>query len=200
MSVDPTHRALDAMLAEYQTIRQESLESIGHRMTVMNFTFVTLGVIISGLLTRKVSDLLAGLIAVLFVPQIAKAALLIWLGEYQRSRRAGKWLAVLEQRINEAVDTDALGWESKLWSAGTDREATRHMGYPYVAVVVLLLGAGYTALALGIYLLFAKTERSWGLGSAVAVSTALAILSVCVELGFIAFFLKRWVRCQRGDV
>jgi len=30
---------LDALLAEYATLRQESLGAIGHRVAVMNFTF-----------------------------------------------------------------------------------------------------------------------------------------------------------------
>ena len=135
------------MLAEYGTLRQESLEAVGHRMTVMSFTFAAVGVIIGGLLTRKVSDAVAGLIAVLFVPQVSKAALLIWLGEYERSQRAGKWLAELEQRVNRALGADALAWETTLLAArrttameaaGSSRTPV-HMGYPYVSVVALVV-------------------------------------------------------------
>jgi hypothetical protein len=195
--LDPS-RAVDAMLAEYQTLRQESLESISHRMTIVNFTFAILGVVIGGLLTRTVSDLLAGLIAVLFVPQIAKAALLMWLGEYERSRRAGKWLCELEERINDGVGAKAVGWESRLWkgSSATGDDTAAHMDYPYVAVIVLLLGAGYTAIALGTYLLFVHLERTWGVGGAVAISTAIAVASAVFELLFFWYFRAKWATCR----
>jgi len=198
---------VEAMLAEYGTLRQESLEAVGHRMTVMSFTFAAVGVIIGGLLTRKVSDAVAGLIAVLFVPQVSKAALLIWLGEYERSQRAGKWLAELEQRVNRALGADALAWETTLLAARrtTDMEAAGssrppvHMGYPYVSVVALLVGAGYTATALGTYLLFAEARRRWGTDVAAATAAGIAVAASIVELAFIRFFLNRWKACRAGN-
>ena len=99
---------VEAMLAEYGTLRQESLEAVGHRMTVMSFTFAAVGVIIGGLLTRKVSDAVAGLIAVLFVPQVSKAALLIWLGKVllgQRETVAVEGTATVTHEIPVATVT-----------------------------------------------------------------------------------------------
>jgi hypothetical protein len=187
-------KVIDAMLAEYETLREESLQSIGHRLTVVTFTFAILGVVISGLLTGKVSDAVAGLIAILFLPQVAKAALWMWLGEYQRSRRAGKAIAELERKINVAVAAEALSWESKLWDAESKAQRTkvRHMNYPYAAVIVFLLGASYTATALGIYLLYSPTKRRWGADVANDLAIGISLLALVIEAAFAVDFHRRW--------
>src|SRR5689334_12686725 len=82
----PKHaKSIDAMLAEYASLRTESLTSITNRITVANFAFGAVAVIVAALLTDTTPDITKGAIAFLFVPQIAKAGLLIWLGEYERS-------------------------------------------------------------------------------------------------------------------
>lgn len=189
--------ALDAMLAEYESLREESLASLTHRMTVMNFTFGGLAVLIAGLLTRKVSDALAGVVAVLFVPQVGKAALLIWLGEYARSRRAGRWLRSLERKINAHTKADAMGWETSL--ANSVDQPTQHMVYPYAAVVGLILGATYTASVLGIYLITTWLRTSQGDHRAALAAGAVSGAVVLVEGMFLLFFLKRWSACRAPD-
>lgn len=192
-------RAVDAMLAEYETLRQESLQSIGHRMTIVTFTFAILGVVISGLLTGKVAPVVAGLIATCFLPQVAKAALWMWLGEYQRSRRAGKAIAELECKINTAVGAKALSWESNLWKPKdrSSRESARHMDYPYAAVIVFLLGAGYTAIALGTYLLYTPAKLRWGVDVAIDLTIGISLLAALVEAVFLWDFHRRWTDCRK---
>jgi hypothetical protein len=190
-STGPTEM-FQAMLAEYQSLRQESLGAIGHRMTVMSFTFAALSVVIGGLLTRQVSDLLAGLLALLFVPQMAKAGLLIWLGEYRRSQRAGRWVAALESKINNIADGDAMGWETHLSSKSL------HMSYPYVAVVALVMGIGYTGDALGGYFVYLELDRNWSQCAAIALIIVVAVVVVAAEVGFLRFFQSRWRACRTG--
>jgi hypothetical protein len=79
-------------------------------------------VIVAGLLTSKAPYYLVGFIAYFGVPQIAKSALLMWLGEYRRSARAGQALRSIEQRINSLVGEDTLSWERGL-SHGRQRSA-----------------------------------------------------------------------------
>jgi hypothetical protein len=130
-------------VAEYNSLRQESLQAITNRLQVLNFTFAALSVVIAAVLAGKVPPLAAAVITIAFVPSVAKAALLVWLGEYSRSQRAGRWIAELETRINKDVGAPVLGWESKLLARSA------HMGFPYRAVVGLLLGAGYASYVLG---------------------------------------------------
>jgi hypothetical protein len=195
--LDTEKAAFEAMLTEYRSLRQESMESLGHRMTVMNFAFGSLTVVIAGLLTRKVSDATAGVIGVLFVPQVAKAALLIWLGEYERSRRAGRWLRDLEQKINDVTGRTSMGWETSL---GDERgRSARHMAYPYIAVIALVGGAAYVAIGLGTYMLAAQVRDDAGAGWAGVTVGLILALAIVVEGAFIRFFLKRWEACRKAE-
>lgn len=100
-------------LAEYGSLRQESLQAITNRLQVLNFTFAALSVVVAAVVAGKVPPLAAAAITIVFVPSVAKAALLVWLGEYSRSQRAGRWIAELEERINLDAGAPVLGWESK---------------------------------------------------------------------------------------
>lgn len=178
---------LQAMLAEYTALREESIQSIQHRILVMNFTFGALSVIIAGLVSRRVPDLMSGLIALLFVPQMAKAGLLIWLGEYNRSQRAGRWLTRLEAKINDLLESpDAMGWEGTLASRGT------HMAYPYVATTVIVLGTGYAGSILGAYFLLVQFRAAFPHTPSWPVAVAIALYILTVEGLFLRFFRKKW--------
>ena len=178
---------LQAMLAEYAALREESLQAIQHRIMVMNFTFGALSVVIAGLVGRRVPDLMSGLIALLFVPQMAKAGLLIWLGEYNRSQRAGRWLTRLEAKINDLLESpDAMGWESALASRGT------HMAYPYVATTVIVLGTGYAGSILGAYFLLVQFRTTFPHLSSWPVALTIALYILAVEALFLRFFRKKW--------
>ncbi len=187
-------RLLDAMLKQYETVRAESIAAIGNRLTVMNFTFAALSVMTAGLLTRQVSDALAGVIAIVFVPQFGKAGLLVWLGEHERSQRAGRYLRALEVRICAAVGQDTLGWETWLerQPAPTGRESSLHMRYPYIAVVVLLVGVGWAGEALGVYLLAHATSHRPGSPWSIVIPVAAGAACLLVEGCFLRFFSGRW--------
>lgn len=187
---DPHGRpALDAMLAEYETVRQESMAAIGNRMTVMSFTLASFSIILAGLLTGKAPDVLAGVVALVAVPLLANAALLIWLGEYERSQRAGLHLVSLEKAINDCVGIDAMGWQKKL-SSGAGRPF-RHMTYPYVAASGVVLGIGYMGSALGISLLARGLHEESSVVRFGVLIGAIA-LTVVIEAAFIVFFIRRF--------
>jgi biotin transporter BioY len=176
---------VQAALAEYESLRQESMASISNRVTVVNFTFGALAVIIAALLAQPEPGLLSGVIAVLFVPQLAKTGLLIWLGEYDRSQRAGRWIRDLEIRINTLVDNRSMSWESALLSKGT------HMSYPYASTVLLLLGAGWASLVVGVAIVYANLstgDPGW-LGWA---AVAGVVVIVVAEVLFALFFRRKW--------
>lgn len=182
------------MLTEYATLREEVLAAIGHRVAIMNFTFAAMSVLLAGLLTRKVPDSLAGLIAFIAVPQFSHAGLLIWLGEYRRSQRASIWLSKLETRINAAVDTPALSWEGR--SDGDNAEQYAHMGFPYVATVALLLGAAYVALGLGGYLITRWLQDAIDGVSLWLIIPPLALYALISETAFLLFFRSKWRECR----
>lgn len=195
VGVEATEQALavQAMLNEYNSLRQESMSSIGHRVTVANFSFGAVAVIVAAFITQQKPDWVMGLVTMLLVPQIAKVGLLIWLGEYNRSQRAGKWIAELEQRVSATVSCNrVMAWESTLLGNSI------HMTYPYLSVVLLLLGVGWTSTIVGAAALAryfgAALLQPW----AIVVVVVLVAVVVTVEVLFIRFFRAKWREIKRN--
>ncbi|MEX2448020.1 MAG: hypothetical protein WD404_04665 [Solirubrobacterales bacterium] len=182
------------MLAEYETLRNEVLAAIAHRVAVMNFVFAALTVLLAGLLTRNIGDAVAAAVAIFAVPQFAHAGLLIWLGEYRRSQRASLWLSRLEQRINREVEVKAMGWEGR----SQDPAATdfKHMAFPYVATVTLLVGVAYAGLAIGGFLLVEWWKGHSDLHLWIPL-TGVGVYALVTEAAFLWFFVSRWRECRR---
>jgi hypothetical protein len=180
--------ALTAMLAEYESLRGESLASIGHRISIMNFTFGAMALLLAALLTNALPSTVGAVASLVVLPQIAKAALLIWLGEYARSQRAGRGVAQLEGRINRMLGTDALTWETSI------QTRTTHLGYPYVATTLLILGSGYAAELVGMWFMF-DALAGWDEGRALS-SAAVALAILCYEALFLRFFRMQWAKIR----
>ncbi len=187
---------LQALLAEYDSLRRESLTSISNRIIIANFTFVALALILAALVTRTRPSAIVGIVSLFFVPQVAKTGLLIWLGEYDRSQRVGHWLKGVEQRINHILDREVMTWEGSLQHQGT------HMGYPYLATVLLLLGAGWASSLLGLFMIHQAVSYavvhhylSW-------ITAGLTSYVLIVELLFGWFFRNKWrhIRMSYGAV
>jgi len=174
---------LEALLAEYGCLREESLRGIDNRITIMNFTFGALSIVLASLLANRVPRSLAGIVGLLFVPQVAKAALLIWLGEYNRSQRAGRQIVAIESRVNELLGATLISWETAL-----AKRASGHMKYPYWATVALVIGAGYGGIGIGAFLLL---HGHRGVGLAVGIAL-IVVYALVVEGLFLAFFVRKW--------
>lgn len=181
---------LDARLAEYSSLRQESLQAITNRIQVMNFAFTSLTLILAALLASSVPRLLVILVSLLFVPVASKASALVWLGEYQRSQRAGHGIRLMEDGINGLLGGGrTIYWENSLYSEST------HMGYPYVATVLFMLSTGVFGECVGGY--YATIWFAHG-HTVPAVLCALVIFlySAALEWRFAAFFRLRWIEIR----
>lgn len=180
---------LQAMLAEYASLREECLQAIGYRIAVMNFTFGALAIVLAALLTSDMPPFAIGFISVVFIPIAAKAGLLIWFGEYNRSQRAGRWIGGLEKRINERVGVEGcVGWETSLGSGA----GSRHMGHPYIATVLFMLVTGYAGSLLGLYYLAVGFSSILSAPATVAVILVIACVIAAIEVSFLRFFRREW--------
>jgi hypothetical protein len=174
---------VNALLAEYNSLRHESITAISYRLQIITFTFGFLAVIIGGLVSGKVPNLLTGLITLFVIPQISKAALMMWLGEYQRSSRAGRHLRVVEKHANKLLNHEIFTWETHL------AKRKKHMNYPYIATAIFILGIGYLSTFIGSYYLYISMK------SAPFPLIGLLITYIAiVEITFIAFFVYQWVK------
>lgn len=174
---------LRVLLAEYQSLRQESLTAITNRIQILSFAFTALAVVLAALLASSVSSTAAAIIGLLFVPAASRSSLLIWLGEYRRSQRAGAHLRQTESRINILIGHSDLSWES----------AKTGMIYPYVAVIVFVSSVSYLGHGLGIYYVFKSLDDHRVLGISRSVIVALLILySIITETVFCWFWWTKW--------
>jgi hypothetical protein len=181
---------VDVLLREYDSLRRESLQAINNRILIMSFAFTSLAVITAAILSSSVPRGVLVPICLVFIPVSAKASLLIWLGEYHRSQRAGQGIARIEKRINDQLkDPSLLTWESGLVSSST------HVAYPYVATAAYMLSIGILALGLGIFYLAELVVHQGPLIAGLAI-TGGVLYSVVLEALFIRFFLTRWRAIQ----
>jgi hypothetical protein len=179
------------MLQEYNSLRQESLSSITNRITIASFTFGAVAVILAALISRDNPSPLTGLIAFILVPQVSKAGLMIWLGEYNRSQRAGKWVAHLEEKINRALGwRKVLNWEAAL--VGNDV----HMTYPYRSVAVLLIGIGWASIVAGASILINDFGAKLLIPAYLAGAIVVTVTIAATEIAFIVFFRRKWRRIK----
>jgi len=178
--------SIEVLLREYDSLRQESLQAINNRIQIMNFAFTSLAVVTAAILSTSIARGVLVPICLVFIPVSAKASLLIWLGEYNRSQRAGQGIVQIEKRINDQLqDTELLTWESKLVSSST------HMAYPYAATAAYMLSIGVLAHGLGIFYLAELVIHHGAVVTTVVIAGAVLYAST-MEILFFRFFLMRW--------
>lgn len=186
----------EVLLEEYRTLRQESLDTMGDRLTVVNFTFAALSVVIGAMIaSESVSPVLLALFGIVVVPQGAKAGLFIWLGEYQRSQRAGRHIQRLEERINDLVGAnrgEGLTWESGLVSRSI------HMSTPYIATVIFTVGMGWAGALLGVWYAGVALGENLAGGTLVLAIAGLVAAIGLWETVALRRFLTEWRAARRG--
>ena len=147
----------EALMREYETLREEALGSMSNRAQIVSFGLATVGVLSAGVFASEVAAQEVGLILLVFnaaVPTISVVVTYMWFGEVERMVRAGRFIAALEGRINAQIDPSepTLRWQSERTG-----EAGR-MDYPYVVVLALFLGMAATSPLVG----FLTSDLAWG--------------------------------------
>jgi hypothetical protein len=118
-------KKIEILLAEYNSLRTESLEAVKNKFQILTFGFAGLSVFIGSALTARINIATSLLILLIIVPTLSKAITIIWLGEHRRMARAGGGVAALEITINRIAGENLLGWEK--WV----RSESRVMSLPY---------------------------------------------------------------------
>lgn len=175
--------SIEILLKEYETLRQESLDTINNRNTILSFGLATIGAIFAGssiAYTTGTYSLVSSLVLILAIPAISSFVLFIWLGEYERMQRAGRFLVELEHKINEESSKELLTWETYL------RKRHAHMKYPYHAVVMLLIGISGISLTIGLVAAGFSATLMW----------RVAIVGVVAHLGLYLFVTSRISRLR----
>ena len=161
---------VEIMLKEYETLRQESLNSMNNRNTIISFGLATVGAIFTGSIvayTTDIHSLIPSLALIVAIPIINTFVLFMWLGEYERMQRAGSFIAKLERKINKEALKELLTWETHL----RGDQAHAKMKFPYTATMGLLIGISVVSTALGLVGAdFSATLLKWITGIALVIA------------------------------
>ncbi|MHB8077897.1 MAG: hypothetical protein ACYDIE_01405 [Candidatus Krumholzibacteriia bacterium] len=159
---------LAALLAEYESIRSESMQTIGNRTQIMMLGLAAMGALIGGALTIEKPDTAPArlLITAIFsgaVPLVFTFVFLVWLSEAVRAHRAGYFLASdVEARINAKLGRLVTTWETSLWTARLPRDEL--FGPSMMAIMVLAVVA-CLAPPFGMILCGKPFRLSWEAGT-----------------------------------
>jgi len=130
---------VDLLIEEYKTLRNEVLTAMNNRNNVLS-----IGISINSLIfttcsvisTSYKNNLHITYLLLEILPVINIFILYIWLGEYERMQRAGKFICLLEKKINEIFDEQIMTWETHLREKKSNKN--KHMKAPYNSVVFLI--------------------------------------------------------------
>lgn len=105
-----------AVLEEYNTLRAESLAALEAQLNVVRFGVALVGVLIALGVQLRDRGYLGGMVLTLFEPMVVLFTISYWLGEVERSTRAGAFVAAIECKYNRRLPDNwtALGWENYL--------------------------------------------------------------------------------------
>jgi hypothetical protein len=193
---------VEILLKEYDTVREESLTTItvrsgilafGLATTVGAFAVLTLLPVNSEVPERSGLPNFVRMVTVIGIPAITTGVLWMWFGEYQRMQRAGRFVAELEQRINQAAGADLLTFESHLRAQPASTEGSKatgcnkHLRYPYYATIVLLTTLGLGSAAAGLI---------YGQSAAPIWTRAAFVASVIAQLATLVYLCLGIKRCS----
>lgn len=191
MTDSPTvvDRQLSAHMAEYESLRQESLQAVRSRVAIANLMFGVLALVLVGVFSGKVPSPFDAIVAIVVVPQFVRAAMWLALAEYNRSQRAGAYLCKLEETVNVLVERTVLGWEQHL------RDEKAHMVDSYQRTGVMALFIIWISDAFGFWRLHVHaTAENWH----VAVLIGAAVPLIALEVWFLWEALTSWREATRG--
>lgn len=105
---------LTAVLEEYRSLRTEAIAAREAQLAVLRFGAANLAVLVAAALSlRNKETVFAAAILSLIVPGVVFFVIEIWLGEIERTIRAGNFVAAIERRLAEHFrNTDPpMAWE-----------------------------------------------------------------------------------------
>lgn len=199
-------------VAEYESIRAESLQSFSTSQSIIQWSMATYGVLFgAGLLAanseiaksfQPMVEWMAVVIYGLLLPGLVCAAAWSWIGEIRRMERAGAYLRGVERRTRLETKLNAsssvigpLNWETFL-ATGSRRGSPVKGWAPYIGTS-LLFGGGLGASVVFFYIWVDRLVDAGGVGerlwTLIIVNALLAgaFVGVCIHMGYGVISLGR---------
>jgi hypothetical protein len=170
---------LTALLAEYESLRTESLNTVNNRVQILILGIAAIGAVAGGALAIDEPTKNAEIVTALFsgaIPMLCMFVLFVWVSEAMRSHRVGSFLAGdAEARVNAKLGRLTLTWEASLWAERQPRDEMFGPSMMALAVVGLLAGL---APPFGLFVIGGARHAFYGL-LALAVPYTLLLGSAC---------------------
>jgi hypothetical protein len=183
-----------AVLEEYKSLRHEAVTARDAQLSVLRLSVPLLGVLIGLGVTLKTESVLGAFLLSIVVPAIVIMTLELWIGEIQRSVRAGSAVAAIEQRLSEIFAGYGLGppmgWERWLRSSAPPLWPTSKMrsqqerDFVFHALIIsgFLLVIAVGSCALGLHFLWHDGHKALMWATMGMVSLALLLITVRAPL------------------
>jgi hypothetical protein len=110
----------DIVMEEYNSLRNESGDSLKHQQSIINYGLTAIGVLIAFSANLWGKEHIVESIYVIFIPFMCNLIILIWNGEVRRMSRAGQYIKIIEDKIHKELSNKlincepALEWETYL--------------------------------------------------------------------------------------
>lgn len=110
----------DIALNEYNSLRNESADSLKNQQSIINYGLTAIGVLIAFSANLWGKEQIVEMIYVVFIPFLCNLIILIWNGEVRRMSRAGQYIKRIEEKVHSLlkersnIDVQALEWETYL--------------------------------------------------------------------------------------
>ena len=110
----------DLAIEEYNSLRNESANSLNNQQSIINYGLTAIGVLIAFSANLWLKERIVESIYVIFVPFMCNLIILIWNGEVRRMSRAGQYIKQIEDKVHKELSAKsgiterALDWETFL--------------------------------------------------------------------------------------
>lgn len=143
---------LQALLAEYNSLRVESMGTISTRAQTVVFGLAAIAALLAGPFALGDPGRQRGLTIAVFsagLPIVSLLVLLVWVGEAMRMKRVSEYLASdIEARINRKFCRLVLAWEACLKTGILPRDD--RFG-PSACILALFLGLAFGSPLIGVW-------------------------------------------------
>lgn len=202
-SVEVEDVASGLAVAEYSSIRAESIQSFATSQSIIQWSLATYGVLFGAGLLAVNSEIsadlaptvswMAALIYGVLLPGLVCAAAWSWIGEIRRMERAGAYVRGVERHLREETRQGTssvvgpLNWETFL--AGPQRGGSSGIkGWaPYLGTALLFGGSLFSSVAFFFFWVYQVLEEGWNPGIwALLLADAVLVtlfLGVCLYAG-----------------
>ncbi len=172
---------VELAVKEYDSVRQEELIGMQSQVSTLRYG-ITGCVVLFGIAAQQHADKYLGwIIALTLLPLVILFSAVIWMGEYERMARAGRYIALLEERINDRVDGvwRPLQWESWLREGGNSQSRLIGGHHRYLTIVCVFVGLQIAAVTMGLHFYWHKhaahPSRHWLIPAAVAINLTILL-------------------------